>query len=124
MTNIMFALLVVLASWEEVQQLIQRKSWNKEDFWIPIWETDWRGKFKLFDSHHLAYGLFMLNLIYLLYTKPDIQIIALNFLGDFKDITLIFIYWWIFFYLRNLCIHIIFRKKNRQWKYLSPIQVS
>ena len=119
----LFILLALLASWEEINQLIREGSWEpiKKDFWIPIWQTAWDGKWKLFDSHHLSYGLFVL-VMFIFLQYHDNKAITLNILGNFKDVALILIHWWLFFYIRNLGMHIIFRKRNRQWKYLSPIQ--
>ena len=123
MDIILFILLCLLASWEEINQLIREGSWEpiKKDFWIPIWQTAWDGKWKLFDSHHLSYGLFVL-VMFIFLQYHDNKTITLNILGNFKDVALILIHWWLFFYIRNLGMHIIFRKRNRQWKYLSPIQ--
>jgi len=53
-------LLSFFGAWEETQQLIQRGSWKREDYRIPIWQTDWKSWKKNFDSHHVSNGLFVL----------------------------------------------------------------
>ena len=109
-----FVLLGLVAAWEEIQQLIQRGSWEwlKDSFWIPMWETDpnvWYKK--LFDSHHFAYGLFVLIMF------------LFSYLHQVEYWWLIPAYWIIFFYVRNLGMHIVFRKKNIEWIYLLPFKL-
>ena len=96
----------MLSAWEEVQQLIQRGSWKREDYRVSIWATDWSGQWKLFDSHHLAFGAFILVMFTFVY---------------FADIVWwsIPIYWAVFFYLRNIWMHIVFKRKPIWW-YLIP----
>ena len=107
---LIFFLLALLSSWEEIQQLIQRGSWDKEIFWIPIWETDWNSKLKLFDSHHIAFGLFVMVMF------------IFNYLHRVNEWWLIPVYWFVFFYFRNIGTHILFRKNNIELKYLIPIK--
>ncbi len=98
-------LLATLSAWEEVQQLIQRGSWKREDYRIPIWETKWDGKWKLFDSHHVAFGLFILVMILTLYFAP---------IKEWWMMPIAFIlFWWV----RNIFMHIVFNKQPL-WQYL------
>lgn len=53
-------ILAILSAWEEVHQLTQRGSWKREDYRYPEWFTDVKGKWKNWDSHHFAFGLFVL----------------------------------------------------------------
>ena len=105
MIVLLFILLSMFSTWEEIQQMIQRGSWKKKDYKIPMWDTTWDGKWKLFDSHHLAFGLFVLTMFTFVYYV------------DIETLWLIAVYWIIFFYLRNLWMHIVFKKKPL-WKYL------
>lgn len=105
MIVLLFILLSMFSTWEEIQQMIQRGSWKKKDYKIPMWDTAWDGKWKLFDSHHLAFGLFVLTMFTFVYYV------------DIETLWLIPVYWIIFFYLRNLWMHIVFKKKPL-WKYL------
>ena len=105
---ILMVLLAMFSSWEEIQQLIQRSSWKKKDYRIPIWGTDWKGFKRLFNSHHVAFGLFVLTMFTFVY---------------FVDISvwwLIPVYWIVFFWLRNIYLHIIFKRKPSP-KYLYEI---
>ena len=42
MTFVLIISLGILSAWEEVQQLVQRGSWKREDYRYPEWKTDWR----------------------------------------------------------------------------------
>ncbi len=104
----MILLLAMFSAWEETLQLIQRGSWKRKDYRIFIWETDWAGKWKLFDSHHFSFGAFVLIMFTFVY---------------FVDISTwwqIPIYWIVFFWLRNIFLHIVF-KRQPLWKYLYKI---
>ena len=113
----MIILLAMFSAWEEIQQLIQRGSWDKKDFWIPTWDTQWNGIFKLFDSHHIAFGAFILIMFYIIEHPPSL-ILGLGSSLPFW-LGLLF-YWVIFFYIRDLFMHIIFTKKRR-WAYIVPL---
>lgn len=97
-------LLSGLAAWEEVQQLIQRQSWAKENYRIPYWQTNWKTWKKNFDSHHVSYGLFVLVMF------TSMWFIEL-------ELWQVPVYWFVFFYLRNIWMHIVF-KKEPEYKYL------
>jgi hypothetical protein len=129
---ILIIVLALLSSWEELQQLVQRGSWRKDMFYpFLFWETKWNSKWKLFDSHHIAFGLFILVMCIILridsYSPCDsiTWLTRGNFnLPPFLKISIdVILTWWFFFYIRNLGLHIIFRRSYyRQWKYISPIQ--
>ena len=108
MIYLLFVLLAGFSAWEEVQQLIQRGSWKREDYRVPIWTTDWKGIWADFDSHHIAFGGFVLIMFLLMYYLK------------IKVIWLMPAYWLLFFYIRNIWMHIIFKKKPL-WKYLIPL---
>jgi uncharacterized membrane protein len=119
-------LLGLLSSWEEAQQLVQRKSWNKDMFYsFLFWDTKWDGRWKLFDSHHIAFGMFILCTMMVL-VNVDMHKFTLflnQYFCQYTELAVILILWWFFFYIRNLGLHIILRRKSyRQWKYILPIQ--
>ena len=123
---ILIVLLIAVVSWREVQILIDRGSWKAEDYHKLFWYIHWESKWKNFDSFHVASGLFVLILVYILYTSPNIPELLNPILALFSDIRLFFafdiiIYWFLFHWLRNIFMHIVFKVKP-EWKYLSPIR--
>lgn len=116
----LFVLLALLSSYEEIMQLIERGSWHLGMTWLPIWNTQWDGFWKLFDSHHFVFGLFVLAFATVLRMQPkDFFYWESRLITDAIHIG---IYWWAFFYIRNLGMHIIFMNPEYiRWKYLSPI---
>ena len=126
MEIILLILLGLLSSWEELQQLVQRGSWKKDMFYsFLFWETRWNSKWKLFDSHHVAFGAFILCTMVVL-IQGDLHkytLLLSQYIGGFAEYALILILWWFFFYIRNIGLHILLRRKHfRQWKYLLPTQ--
>lgn len=105
MTYLIIFLLALFSAWEEVQQLIQRGSWKREDYRYPEWFTDVKGKWKNFDSHHTAFGLFVvvMSLSFYFIKLDSIWYTPLVWLG--------------FFYVRNIFMHIVF-KVEPIWAYL------
>lgn len=128
---ILVIVMALLSSWEELQQLVQRGSWKKDMFYsFLFWETKWDGKWKLFDSHHVAFGAFVLCTIMVL-IQGDLHkftlflnlVQFLQFSEILNKMILVALLWWFFFYIRNIGLHILLRRKHfRQWKYLLPIQ--
>lgn len=98
MIYLLFILLAGLSAWEEVQQLVQRGSWKREDYRYPEWFTDVKGKWKNWDSHHFAFGLFVLVMFFTMSVGTIIWY-------------LVPLYWGGFMYVRNIGLHIIFKKK-------------
>lgn len=97
-----------LSAWEEIQQLVQRGSWKKDMFYdFLFWNTDWKTIWKNFDSHHIAFGLF-------------IAVLGLSFYYvSLNELWHVPLFWLWFFYVRNAFMHIFFRRKEyRQWEYL------
>ena len=101
---ILLVLLAGLSAWEEVQQLVQRGSWKREDYRYPEWPTDYNTWKKNFDSHHFAFGAFVLVMFSLM------SLVKLEW-------WMIPIAWLVFFRVRNIFLHIIFKKKPI-WAYL------
>lgn len=120
MRIILFIVLALLSSYEEIMQLIERGSWHKAMTWLPIWETDWDGTWKLFDAHHFIFGAFVLAFAIVLRMKPKQFFYIKNKL--LTDAAHIAIYWWAFFYIRNIGMHVLFMNPEYiRWKYLLPI---
>ena len=105
---IFIILLAILSAWEEVQQLVQRGSWRREDYRYPEWKTDWRTWKATLDSHHVAFGLFIVVMILALYFAPITEwyMMPISFV----------LFWWV----RNIFMHIAFKRKPL-WKYLWKI---
>ena len=112
MTYLLIILLGILSAWEEVQQLVQRGSWRREDCRYPEWKTDYNSIWKNFDSHHFAFGLFVLVLMEMIVRYLPHYIPFTNFwLREIAYQIWVAIYWLGFFYVRNIGLHIIFKKK-------------
>lgn len=91
-------ILALLSAYREVQILIDRGSWRKEDYRNIFWKTDWQSKWKNLDSFHVSNGLFILLMLYAMSIDSIIWY-------------LVPVYWFGFFYVRNIGLHIIFKKK-------------
>lgn len=107
---ILIVLLGILSAFEEVQQLVQRGSWKREDYRYPEWFTDVKGKWKNFDSHHTAFGAFVVVM------SLSFYFIRLNSIWETPLV------WLFFFYIRNIGMHIIF-KREPIYSYLLPWRI-
>jgi len=54
MIYVWLELLIAVLSCKEVQKLIEEGKWKREDYWIPIWHTDWQSKWKNWNSTKVA----------------------------------------------------------------------
>jgi len=107
--TILIIVLGLLSAWEEIQQLIQRGDWKIFMFWIPIWIIDQISEWKDFDSHHVAFGAFVVVMFIFDYFSNPIY---------WHSILYLFLFW----YIRNIGMHILFRYSGyREWKYLLPL---
>jgi len=103
---------VIGLSYREIQILIDRGSWNREDFWIPIWYTKLTTIWKNFDSFHFIHGLAILGLAE--YLVQDLPTYYFTFLADWINYQLyVAAYWFIFMQIRNLFMHKIFKKGKK-----------
>ena len=124
-----------VAGYREVESLIRDKSWLKQWFRIKFWQAKWN-----LDSYHFMGGLrLLMNTIaivgqgfWLLWTGTLIvqfiflvDLLTSNFwVGIAIAVAHIPLYWWFWYYQRNLFMHIVSRKKeHRQWKYLNPVKI-
>ena len=112
---------IIALSYREVQNLIERGSWREYQYWIIIWGRDWYDKwYKNFDSFHVMNGIMILVLS--AFIEQYYKVIDLNFLGDFKGIALIIIYWFAIMYLRNVLLHVIFSRFGyKKYWYIIPL---
>lgn len=103
-------LFIIGISYREVQILIDRGSWKKEDYIIPLWYIKWTSKWKNFDSFHTLIGLSILFLLeYLVEYLPRYDFIFIPAWLNYQ--VYVITYWLIFFQIRNLFMHKIFKKK-------------
>ena len=130
----MIYLLIIIASWRELNILIKRGSWKAERFKkFLFWETPHSNKWiSNFDSYHASGGLFWLLVFTVLVASktypswlglPILTLVDAQPIGFALNIT---IYWLAFMYLRNICLHILFPKwekgnPNLRLWYLIPI---
>jgi len=110
---------IIIIAYREVQILIDRGHWKAKDYWDIFWYKAQSGWRRLFDSFHASNGLYTLIICYLL--AENYQWISLSFLKDFEIYVITTIYWVTWMYVRNVGMHIIF-KKEPEWKYLIPIK--
>jgi len=111
-SRIWLVLFVIAISYREVQILIDRGSWKKENYWIPLWYIKWTSKWKNFDSFHSIMGLAVLFLLE--FAVAYLPKYYLGFLPDWINYQLwVIIYWAILYQLRNLLMHVVFKKKNK-----------
>lgn len=111
MTYIYLITLAALAAYREIQILIDRGSWKIEMTWLPIWYTEWNSMWKLFDSFHLIEGLYTLILC-----------AALTKLNNKSKWYFVIVYWALYYYARNIFMHIIFMNPEyMRFKFLIPI---
>lgn len=125
MTEGLIILLGLLSSWEEINELYRDGSWRRDMFFsFLFWDTNPNTKWKNFDSKHVSFGAFILCTMTVL-IQGDLHkytLLLSQYLGGFAEYALILILWWFFFYVRNIGMHILLRRKNfRQWKYALPI---
>lgn len=119
---LLFILLSGLSAWEEVQQLVQRGSWKREDYRYPEWNTKHDSIWKNFDSHHLCFGLFVLVIFFIMASKSYVSLTDLTglSLADMQPVRIaidIIFNWLVFFRIRNIFMHIVFKRKPL-WAYL------
>ena len=131
MIESLFILMALLSSWEEIIELHRDGSWDIDMFYsFLFWQTPYKSIWKNFDSKHFSFGLFVLVLCILLSEtafSANFDFLLhniLSFLGVIEAYIKIILLWWAFMYVRNLGLHIIFRKNAfKQWKYLLPINL-
>ena len=119
---ILIVVLALLSSWEEINELYRDGSWKRDMFYpLLFWETNPNSKWKNFDSKHVSFGAFVLVMcIILRFWEFPFNIFECS--QTLNTIAQVIALWVFFFYIRNLGMHIILRRKSfRQWKYLLPI---
>ena len=121
---ILIILLIAVLSWREVQILIDRLDWDAEDYRGLFWYTEWASKWKDFDSFHISNGLATVLILLIGASKSYVSLTGLIIpsLADVQPIGIaldIIIYWLIWMHVRNIFMHIIFKRKP-EWRYLLP----
>jgi len=117
MNYFLIILLIVIASWREVQILIDRDSW-KGTSRIPLWYIDQNSKEKILwlfpkknlDSFHVSNGLFTLILIHILYTNNILPELLYVFCDTLTHILHIIAYWLIWMQIRNIVMKVNYRR--------------
>ena len=124
-----------IAGYREVVALVRDDSWLRKWFRIKFWYAKWN-----LDSYHFMGGLrklldisaVLLQGFWLIWFGTllvqiffFIDLFASNiWIGMAIAVAHIPLYWWFWYYQRNVFMHIIARKKEyRQWKYLNPFQI-
>lgn len=97
MQIILLVLLGMLSAYREVQILVDRGSWRKEDYRNIFWYTNWKSWLKNLDSFHVSNGLFVL----VMFISMGIETITWY---------LVPVYWFGFMQVRNVGLHIIFKR--------------
>jgi len=103
-------LLILVLSWREVQILIDRGSWKKENLrFNPYWYIYWKKWYKNFDSFHVANGIATLIMIYMFTTSMSLtyEILANRVLNLTMHVT---VYWLIWMQIRNLFMKGIYKR--------------
>ena len=97
-------------SYREVQILIDRGSWRKENLrFNPYWYLPQDKWYKNFDSYHSSNGLIVLILVYLFTTSMSLTSDIL--MNRALNLTIsVSIYWVIIMQIRNLGMKIIYKK--------------
>ncbi|MBK7380480.1 MAG: hypothetical protein IPJ03_16115 [Ignavibacteriales bacterium] len=119
MILILLVLLIAVASYREIQILVDRGSWSIDKTWLKFWYIDWTSFWKNFDSYHTLWGLFVLILSTILVISEIVPKVYLwtDFITLWGNVCLS---WVGINYVRNLFLHIVFMR-TPEWKYLLPI---
>jgi len=109
---IWLVLLIAVLAWREVQILIDRGSWLKENLrFNPYWYIDQNSKKKIlglfpeknFDSYHVSGGLVTLIIIYLI--RDDLWKPI-----ELSELLYVVAYWLIWMQIRNLFMKVIYKR--------------
>ncbi|MBK7381707.1 MAG: hypothetical protein IPJ03_22465 [Ignavibacteriales bacterium] len=120
MIYLILIVLALLSAYREVGVLIDRGSWDKEVTWLKFWDVDWKSTWRVFDPHHFSYGLsILIFFLTIAYQPVNLSYPLISWLNS---IAVAVTYWFIFFYVRNIGLHIIFMTNEyKRWVYLIPL---
>ena len=107
---IILILLIAVFSYREVQILIDRGSWKKENLrFNPYWYIPQDKRYKNFDSYHSSNGLAVLIICYFVasYIASITMLIGLSGWGGLIIDTAL--YWVIVMQIRNLVMKLIYK---------------
>ncbi len=116
MIYIWIILLIAILAWREVQILIDRGSWKAEDYRKLFWYTDWKSKWKNWDSFHVSNGLATILILLIGASKSYASFMEfiIPLLADVQPVGIaldIIIYWLIWMQIRNLFIHVVYKRR-------------
>ena len=118
-TTLIWIILILMSMLSAFRDLV---IFRKEVIWIPLWD----GGYNL-DAMHASGGLFtlLLALLIALIMNPKYRTRLMMFRTHwnwFDALSHICIYWVLFYWLRNIFYHILFRKPEfMEWIYLIPL---
>ena len=117
MKYVSLILLIFVMSYREVQILIDRGSWKKENLrFNPYWYIPQDKWYKNFDSFHVANGLAVLLILGLVFIGDDLFTTSMSLTSDILmnralNLTIsVSIYWVIIMQIRNLVMKLIYKK--------------
>ena len=113
MKYVYLILLIFVMSYREVQILIDRGNWKKENLrFNPYWYLPQDRWYKNFDSYHSSNGLAVLIICYFVasYIASITMLIGLSGWGGLIIDTAL--YWVVFFQLRNLAMYAIYKREK------------
>ena len=96
----------------ECERLVSSSKWKSEYVKIPFWDQVWI--LPNSDSYHFMFGLTVL--FFLMLTKRW-QLFQSKILNMYSHIV---IYWLLFWWFRNIGMHILFVNDNRWWYWFPP----
>lgn len=115
MIYVWIILLIAVLAWREVQILIDRGSWTGTSR-IPLWYTDWKDKWKNWDSFHVSNGIATILILLIGASKSYASLteFIIPSLADVQPVGIaldIIIYWLIWMQIRNIFMKVNYRKK-------------
>jgi len=118
---ILIILAAILSAWNHCELLINRGDWQAEWFRkFMFWQTDQNNILtKVGDSFHVIYNAFVVVLIYGMFiARAEFLFLLTPFNNILLDGALsIYVFW----YIRNWFLHVIFRVANHEYYYFLPM---
>lgn len=116
-----FIILILLTALSAFRDLI---IFGADRTWIPVWDLPFN-----LDAMHSSGGLFtlLIALLIAVVSQPKYRTRIMMF--HIRNVTLevtfhICIYWFLFYWLRNIFYHILLRKSEFiEWRYLLPFNL-
>jgi len=114
--NILLIVLAGLAgAYFECERLVDSGKWSLEFLRIPLWNDIWI--LPNSDSYHLMFGIFA-TLLMIIKERN----IFFSFTPLFWNVIAhVVVYWYLFFWIRNIGMHCLFTHDDRWWYWFPPI---